>query len=426
MKQNVRWKKFFLLGFLFFGASNLMLAQDPSFSIYIDNPQGIGKNTFEFDVMLKASGSTSAFELRTFQGGIWVNPAYVNGGTITLQNLTASSELSSPKHNGNVQWNATDNFINLTANIGVKTVSSCVSTNVTLAPVRVARIRMTNSAEFACTTPDLKFNYVQNGSPLRYRTSVSWRASGCNVNYDMYYPNRAYSGMALFNGELYSTIDADGKSPINPDKNDPGCQAVLNLTAFLEGYYLGGGTMATTLYDLEQGGMLTGPYSPTATDSVLVELYGLADTYTPFASASAILNNDGTAKVLYANNNEISGNPYWVAVKHKNSIQTWSKNPIDFTSNVSYNFSTALSQAFDDGYNPPMQNMGGGVFAFYGGDVNQDGTVDGSDLNAVYNDNNLSLYDYIVTDCTGDGTADGQDMNIVYNNNNLSLFYAQP
>ena len=429
MNNILQRKIIFLILLLFIGANASTYAQDPSFSIYISNPQGIGKKVFEFDVMVQASGPTSSFELRTFQGGIWVNPSYINGGSISLQNLTASSELTSPKHNGGVQWNATDNFINLTANIGVKTISSCISTNVTTAPILVARIRMTNTADFGCTTPDLKFNYAQNGSPLRFRTSVSWRASGCTLNYDMFYPNRPYSGSALFNGELYSTLDGDGKSPVNTDRNEPGCQAVLNLTAFLQGFIINpnvSSTMNSTLYDLEQASLLSGPYEPTATDSIRVELYELNNTSVPFASAEAILHNNGKAKLLFANNSEISGQPYWIAVKHKNSIQTWSKNPIDFTSNVSYDFSTALTQAYDDGNNPPMVTMPLGVFAFYSGDINQDGTVDSQDMNPVYNDNNAQLYDYLITDCTGDGTTDSQDMNFVFNNSNLQLFYAQP
>ncbi len=420
MKYKLPRKLIFLLTALFVVISTSIYAQDPSFSIYIDNPQGIGKKVFEFDVMVKASGPSSSFELRTFQGGIWVSPSYVNGGAISLQNVTAESEMTSPKHNGSVQWNATDNFINLTANIGVKTPSSCISTNVTTAPIRVARVRITNTADFGCTTPDLKFNYVQNGSPLRFRTSVSWRASGCNLNYDMYYPNRPYTGSALFNGELYSTLDGDGMSPVNSDVNDPGCQAILNLTAFLEGFYIGGQTMATTLYDLGYSG------DPTETDTVLVELYTLVDTYTPFASARAVLHNNGQAKVLYASNNEISGKPLWVAVKHRNSLQTWSKNPVDFTSNISYDFSTALTQAYDDGSNPPMQNMGGGVFAFYGGDVNQDGEITGLDMNEVDNDASAFAFGYNASEMTGDGDTNGLDMNIVDNNAQLFLFYAQP
>ncbi|TAH40929.1 MAG: hypothetical protein EYC69_09680 [Bacteroidetes bacterium] len=421
MNQLIPRKLFFLVCLLFLGGSTAVNAQDPSFSIYIDNPQGIGKKVFEFDVMVQASGATSAFELRTFQGGIWVNPAFINGGSISLQNLTASSQMTAPKHNGGVQWNSSDNFINLTANIGVKTISSCISTTVSTAPIRVARVRMTNTADFGCTTPDLKFNYVQNGSPLRFRTSVSWRASGCALNYDMYYPNRPYSGSALFNGELYSTLDGDGKSPVNTDKNDPGCQSVLNLTAFLEGFYIGPQTMASTLYDLGEPGA-----TADQTDTILVELYTLGDTYNPFAGTKAVLHTNGTAKLLFANNNDISGNPFWIAVKHRNAVQTWSKTPLDFTSNVSYNFSTGQTQAFDDGFNPPMQNMGSGVFAFYGGDVNQDGTVDGADLTDIDNDNNIFAFGYNVTDCTGDGATDSNDIIIVDNNKNLFLFYAQP
>lgn len=427
MTHTFKRKLTFLISFLFLGLSTGIYAQDPSFSIYIDNPQGIGKKVFEFDVMVKASGSTTAFELRTFQGGLWVNPAYINGGTITVQNVTAESQMTTPKHNGSVQWNSTDNFINLTANIGVKTPTSCISTNITTAPIRVARVRMTNTADFGCTTPDLKFNYVQNGSPLRFRTSVSWRASGCTLNYDMYYPNRPYTGSALFNGELYSTLDGDGRSPVNVDRNDPGCQAVLNLTAFLEGIYLGGGMMKSVLYDMEQLGELTGPYASTDADSILVELYAVGNTATPFAGTTTILQTNGTAKVLYANNNNISGSPFWVAVKHRNSLQTWSKNPIDFTSNVYYNFSSAMTQAYDDGFNlSPMRSFPNGVFAFYGGDVNQDGEVTGLDMNEVEIDGNNFSFGYNVSDVDGDGESGGLDMNIIEVNAGLFLFYAQP
>jgi len=128
---------------------------------------------------------------------------------------------------------------------------------------------------------------------------------------------------------------------------------------------------------------------------------------------------------LFASN-DISGNPFWVAVKHRNSIQTWSKTALDFTSNISYNFSTGLSQAYDDGFNPPMKDVGSSVFALYGGDVNQDGTVDGLDMNDVDLDASTFAFGYNVTDVTGDGATDGLDMNIVDFNSSLFLFYAQP
>ncbi|REK49220.1 MAG: hypothetical protein DWQ48_07995 [Bacteroidetes bacterium] len=369
--------------------------------------------------MVKASGPTSAFQLRTFQGGLWVNPAWVNGGSVTLQNVAASSQLNSPGYNGALHWNATDNLINMTANIGVKTVSSCVSTNVTTAPILVARVRMTNSIPFACTTPDLKFNYVQNTSPLRYRTSVSWRPSGCAVNYDMFYPNRPYTGQALFNGELYTTTDADGRSPINPDANDPSCITTLDLTAYLQGFYLGGQTMDALLFNLGEPGA-----TPDQTDTITVELREVGNTASTYASAQAVLQTNGTAELTFPG--DVSGNSYWVVFLHRNSIQTWSKNPVSFTSKTTYNFSTSLNQAFDDGFNPPMQDMGAGVYAIYGGDVNQDGAVDGLDMNDVDNDASIGSFGYNLSDVTGDGATDGLDMNIIDNNSALGIFMATP
>lgn len=38
------------------------------------------------------------------------------------------------------------------------------------------------------------------------------------------------------------------------------------------------------------------------------------------------------------------------------------------------------TKAYDDGVNAPMAAMGGNVFALYSADVNQDGTVDASDM----------------------------------------------
>ncbi|TAH38407.1 MAG: right-handed parallel beta-helix repeat-containing protein [Bacteroidetes bacterium] len=194
----------------------------------------------------------------------------------------------------------------------------------------------------------------------------------------------------------------------------------LDLTAFLEGFYLGGGTMWSTLYDL---GYST---DPTETDTIEVNLWsaGSLSNPTPDYSERTILHNDGSASVNFPT--AVAGS-YYIAVKHRNSIETWSLNTVAMASGVTtYNFSTALSQAYDDGFNAPMQNMGSGVYAFYGGDANQDGTVDGSDLTDIDNDNNIFAFGYNVTDCTGDGATDSNDIIIVDNNKNLFLFYARP
>jgi hypothetical protein len=159
-----------------FSAVSLVIAsasaQDPSFAVYIDNPAYVSNTQYEFDVMVKAMGSTTNFQLRTFQAGIYVDPTWVASGTVSVANVTSSSQLSAPGYNGTFNWNATDNLINCSVNTGVRTTSaSCVSTTTGTAPVRVARLRLTNSVNFACVPPNIKFNYVQNGNPLRLRTA---------------------------------------------------------------------------------------------------------------------------------------------------------------------------------------------------------------------------------------------------------------
>ena len=56
------------------------------------------------------------------------------------------------------------------------------------------------------------------------------------------------------------------------------------------------------------------------------------------------------------------------------------------------------------------------VFALYSGDVNQDGTIDASDVSETDNDASASLSGYIRTDVTGDDFVDAADVSIVDNN----------
>ena len=69
MKSVFIWILFSILNAVAFVSQGT----DPAFSVYIDNTQYLSPTVYEFDVMIKASGSTTSFSLRTFQTGIWVN-----------------------------------------------------------------------------------------------------------------------------------------------------------------------------------------------------------------------------------------------------------------------------------------------------------------------------------------------------------------
>jgi len=196
--------------------------------------------------------------------------------------------------------------------------------------------------------------------------------------------------------------------------------SILELKLFLQGNYIGSGTMRATKFDLGLNA------DPTATDDITVNLWSAANlaNQNPDHTISTLLHTDGTAIIQFPA--AVIGNAYYIAVKHRNSLETWSKFPVSFTVNTNYDFSNALSKAYDDGVNAPMAAMGGNVFALYSADVNQDGTVDASDMSDVDNDNAIFAFGYNATDASGDGATDASDISIVDNNQQLFLFYARP
>jgi hypothetical protein len=111
----------------------------------------------------------------------------------------------------------------------------------------------------------------------------------------------------------------------------------------------------------------------------------------------------------------VNGANYYIELQHRNSIETWSKTPQIFTSNsLTYNFTTANTQAYGD--NMIQVDASPVRYAIYGGDVNQDGTVDATDVSMIDNDAFYFISGYVVTDLTGDNFVDGTDFAIADNN----------
>ncbi len=152
--------------------------------------------------------------------------------------------------------------------------------------------------------------------------------------------------------------------PVSVTVNPCASFTTLNLNLFLEGFYSAPQTMRSNLYDL---GIST---DPSETDTVLVNLWSPENLQDPAFSLHAVLHTNGTASVQFPA--AVRGHAYYIAVKHRNHMETWSHDPVTFIETTGYDFSTALAQAYDDGVNPPMASVAGGKFAFYGGDVNQD------------------------------------------------------
>jgi subtilisin-like proprotein convertase family protein len=107
----------------------------------------------------------------------------------------------------------------------------------------------------------------------------------------------------------------------------------LNLKVLIQGLYSGNGHMNPALYTAEMSA------NPVASDSVTVELHNTTSPFAQVMSAKGIMNNSGNVTLVFPSS--VSGNSYYLAIRHRNSIETWSKNPVLFTSpSVSFDLTT--------------------------------------------------------------------------------------
>ncbi len=187
----------------------------------------------------------------------------------------------------------------------------------------------------------------------------------------------------------------------------------LNLIAFIEGYYLGGGLMRPVLYE---HGLSS---DPTACDSIIVDLHNATSPFASFSSVKALLHTDGSALIefpLYLFNQS-----FYISMRHHNSLETWSLSPVLFNgSPVNYDFSLAASQA----YAKNMRVLSDGKCALFSGDVNQDGIINATDFSEIETSKQLYFFGYLNDDLTGDGLIESSDYSLM--ENNISIIAVRP
>jgi hypothetical protein len=177
----------------------------------------------------------------------------------------------------------------------------------------------------------------------------------------------------------------------------PCSSTTLNLTVFIEGYYIGGGLMNSVL---QNQGM---PNPVNHADSLTVELRSTIAPYNLAYSYTGVLATNGTMACTFPS--AAAGSSYYIVLNHRNALQTWSNTPVLATSTYSYNFSNAANKA----YGSNQVNLGGGVFGLYSGDLNQDFAIDAFDYVIIDADITAGASGYLATDLTGDGAVDAFD-----------------
>lgn len=190
------------------------------------------------------------------------------------------------------------------------------------------------------------------------------------------------------------------------------CILTIGIKCYIEGFYAGAGTMTPVLVNAGVG------MNPLWCDTIRVELHSPVFPFQQLASTTALLSTNGMATC----NLPVGEGSYYIVLKHRNTVETWSSTPGALQQNAIYDFTISAGQA----YNSNQVEVEPGIWALYSGDINQDENIDLLDLGILETDISQFLFGYFPTDINGDGNIDLLDSPIVEANINAFVYSAHP
>lgn len=172
-------------------------------------------------------------------------------------------------------------------------------------------------------------------------------------------------------------------------------QDTLNIRAFINGFlYPSGHTLA----------VIDPVNSPNMFDTFTVKLHSPINGSIMF-NEKIIFDINGYGRVIIPIN--FSGNSYYLVLKHRNSIETWSSLPILISGTVNYDFTTSISQAYGNNLDTMKYNN---IACIFGGDIDQNGIIDTVDFMIWDTANTNFLFGYyLISDLNGDSNVDLSD-----------------
>jgi|GEM_PF-696819 len=187
-------------------------------------------------------------------------------------------------------------------------------------------------------------------------------------------------------------------------------EKTLNIVVLLEGLYNPATDVMRPAKDFV-GGAYVDKFGANIADEVTIELYEATAPYNFVMDFTAYPNLDGALSITNVPGT-LTGS-YYIVVKHRSSIETWSGSPVDFTGAgpISYNFTTSASQAYGDNL-----KLKGTRYVIYGGNPISDDRVEASDMALVDNGVTNLLKGYTVEDVDGNGQVEAADIALVDNN----------
>ena len=149
------------------------------------------------------------------------------------------------------------------------------------------------------------------------------------LGFPLFVPNGATTGaikLTNSDGCFTSTLNPYGVGVPTPSCN-------VNIKLLIEGFYAFNNDLVPVSDAVN---------APLTADTISVSLYSSAFPYNYITTRKTVLDVSGNATVSFPS--IYSGGSYYLVINHRNSLETWSKNPILLPlGGITYNFTTPNS-----------------------------------------------------------------------------------
>jgi hypothetical protein len=344
--------------------TKVSFSQNPTYTLDVNDGNLVAPNIFEFDIdqTWTNTGVAPNYEMAGGQFFFDINGAIANGGTMTMQNAGSDLPVNIQPRNPTVYTVTTPWMLRWAVNTfpgagnGFQMPAGV--------PIKIVRVRLITTAN--------RFAQI----PLQ----LSWRLALPTPFTKIF----AYVGTT------------------NTDITTPNTHSIS-----LSGFFLTLPYVVTVKAGIE-GLMKNGQH--VISDSVLILIRNATAPYHLIDSSFVVLNADSLSGSFTTT---VTPGNYYIVVKHKNGMETWSKpggEPLG-NGNYFYDFTSSASQAY--GNNLVLKD---GLYCIYSGNVNGDDVIDAEDLLAVDN----AVFNYApgthIANLNGDNIVDIEDMAICDNN----------
>ena len=166
---------------------------------------------------------------------------------------------------------------------------------------------------------------ITSGSSASNYSSVAWTSSGtgsfANAN-SLTMATYTPSNADITAGIVTLTLTANGNGICGATTNTKtltiaNCAFTYTVKCFIQGYYLGTGKMSPLLH-------LLGASGSAAVDTVTIELHRAVSPFDSMYAIKGVIQNDGSMVETFPAG---ALGSFYIVVKHRNSIDTWSASP---------------------------------------------------------------------------------------------------